>query len=76
MRLTADKAVTWNDSAAPDGLSPGKEHVGPDPFGLVGFQIAVARAASVPSRQVPASVPSSSFTDAVYEAAIDRWTGS
>lgn len=51
MRLTADKVVTWTDASAPAGVSPDKVYLGPDPFGLGGFQVAVAKAVSAPSRQ-------------------------
>lgn len=51
MRLTADKVVTWNDAAAPAGVTVDKVYLGPDPFGLGGFQVAVATAATSPSRQ-------------------------
>jgi len=51
MRLTADKVVTWNDPNAPAGVTPGKVYLGSDPHGLGGFQVAVASAATQPSRQ-------------------------
>lgn len=51
MRLTADKVVTWTDASAPAGVSPDKVYLGPDPFGLGGFQVAVAKAVTAPSRQ-------------------------
>lgn len=51
MRLTADKVVTWTDGAAPAGVTPEKVFLGPDPFGLGGFQVAVASALVTPSRQ-------------------------
>lgn len=51
MRLTADKVVAWTDASAPAGVTPEKVYLGPDPFGLGGFQVAVARAVSAPSRQ-------------------------
>lgn len=51
MRLTADKVVTWSDASSPAGVSPEKVYLGPDPFGLGGFQVAVATAVSAPSRQ-------------------------
>lgn len=51
MRLTADKVVTWTDASAPAGVTPDKIYLGPDPFGLGGFQVAVAEAVSAPSRQ-------------------------
>jgi hypothetical protein len=52
VRLTADKIVTWNDPSAPAGVTTEKVYLGPDPFGLGGFQVAVATAATAPSRQV------------------------
>ncbi len=51
MQLTADRIVGWSDNNPPVGVLPEKVYVGPDPFGLGGFQVAVASAASVPSRQ-------------------------
>lgn len=51
MRLTADKVVTWTDASAPTGVTPEKVYLGPDPFGLGGFQVAAATAVSAPSRQ-------------------------
>ena len=51
MRLTADKVVAWADASAPDGVTPDKVYLGPDPFGLGGFQVAVAKAVTAPSRQ-------------------------
>lgn len=51
MRLTADKIVAWTGVSAPAGISPSKIYLGPDPFGLGGFQIAVAYADSAPLRQ-------------------------
>ncbi len=51
MRLTADKVVSWTSPSVPAGVSPDKVYLGPDPFGLGGFQVAVAKATSVPSRQ-------------------------
>jgi hypothetical protein len=52
VRLTADKIVTWNDPSAPTGVTTEKVYLGPDPFGLGGFQVAVASAATAPSRQI------------------------
>ena len=52
MQLTADKIVKWNDPSAPAGVTTEKVYFGPDPFGLGGFQVAVATAATAPSRQV------------------------
>lgn len=50
MRLTADKSVTWNETSAPAGITPDKVYLGPDPFGLGGFQVAVATSTTVPAR--------------------------
>ena len=52
MRLTADKVVNWSNPSAPAGVNTEKVYFGPDPFGLGGFQVAVATAASAPSRQL------------------------
>ncbi|WP_238994981.1 hypothetical protein [Gordonia sp. JH63] len=52
MRLSAHKTVKWTVAPAPDGVAPEKVYFGPDPHHLGGFQVAVARAASAPSRQV------------------------
>ena len=52
MRLSADKTVKWTAASAPDGVAPEKVYFGPDPHHLGGFQVAVARAVSAPSRQV------------------------
>lgn len=51
VRLTADKVVTWTDASAPAGVTPEKVYLGPDPFGLGGFQVAVATAVAAPSRR-------------------------
>ncbi|RZU13984.1 hypothetical protein EV645_4844 [Kribbella rubisoli] len=51
MRLTADKVVTWIDASAPAGVTPEKVYLGPDPFGLGGFQVAMGKAVTAPSRQ-------------------------
>lgn len=50
MRLTANKIVTWADASAPAGITLEKVYLGPDPFGLGGFQVAVASAMTTPSR--------------------------
>ncbi len=50
MRLTASKVITWTDAAAPGGVTPENVYLGPDPYGLGGFQVAVATAATPPSR--------------------------
>lgn len=52
MRLTADKVVTWTISSATAGVTPEKVYLGADPFGLGGFQVAVATARINPSKQV------------------------
>lgn len=51
MQLTADKVVAWSEPSAPVGVTTEKVYVGPDPFNLGGFQVAVATAAIAPSRQ-------------------------
>ncbi len=50
MQLTADKVVKWSDKKVPDGLTLEKAYFGRDEDGLGGFQVALASAASVPSR--------------------------
>jgi hypothetical protein len=52
VRLTADKTVAWNEPSASTGVTTEKVYLGPDPFGLGGFQVAVAAAVTAPSRQV------------------------
>ncbi len=52
MKLTADNAIAWNEPSVPPGITTEKVYLGPDPFGLGGFQIAVASASAAPSRQV------------------------
>jgi Eco57I restriction-modification methylase len=52
VRLAGDRSVTWTDASAPAGVTPQKVYLGRDPFGLGGFQVAVAVAATTPSRQV------------------------
>lgn len=51
MRLNADKVVTWNQANPPAGVTLEKVYLGPDPIDLGGFQVAVARALTTPSRQ-------------------------
>lgn len=51
MRLAADPSVTWTDAGAPTGAVLQKVYLGPDPFGLGGFQMAVATATTEPSSQ-------------------------
>ena len=51
MQLTGDKVIAWNDPSAPTGITTEKVYLGPDPFGLGGFQVAVASALAAPSRQ-------------------------
>ncbi len=51
MNLTGDRFVTWSDPHAPTTVTTQKVFFGPDPFGLGGFQVAVANAATNPSRQ-------------------------
>lgn len=52
MRLIADRVVNWSESSAPGEVTTEKVYLGPDPYGLGGFQVAVARATTDPSRQV------------------------
>lgn len=51
MELTADTRVKWTLSTAPAGVTPRAVFIGPDPFGLGGFQTAVATSSTAPSRQ-------------------------
>lgn len=48
--LTADKIINWTEPSAPAGITTDKVYLGPDPFGLGGFQVAVANAATTPTR--------------------------
>jgi hypothetical protein len=50
VQLSADKVISWSEPTAPAGVEPSKVYLGPDPFGLGGFQVAVATARSAPSR--------------------------
>lgn len=50
--LNADKVVTWTQANPPAGVTLEKIYLGPDPFDLGGFQVAVAKAVTLPSRQV------------------------
>lgn len=52
MQLVGDQNVTWTDASAPAGVTPAKVYFGPDPFGLGGFQVAIAVSAVAPSKQV------------------------
>lgn len=52
MNLDADCVVSWSESSAPAGITLEAVYIGPDPHGLGGFQVAVASAATPPSRQV------------------------
>jgi hypothetical protein len=52
VRLTAEKIVAWNEPSAPAGVTTEKVYLGPDPFGLGGFQVAVATIVTPPNRQV------------------------
>jgi len=51
MHLTGDKVIARNEPSSPAGITPEKVYLGPDPFGLGGFQVAVASASTAPSRQ-------------------------
>jgi hypothetical protein len=50
--LTADKVITWIEPTAPLGVVSEKIYVGPDPYGLGGFQVAVASSSAGPTREV------------------------
>lgn len=52
MNLSAKKAIRWTEPSASAAVRTDKIYLGPDPHGLGGFQVAVASAASPPSRQV------------------------
>ena len=52
MNLTGARNVTWSDPHAPATVTTREVFFGPDPFGLGGFQVALANAAITPSRQV------------------------
>lgn len=43
--------MAWSEPSAPAGVTPQKVYFGPDPFGLGGFQVAMATATTPPSRQ-------------------------
>lgn len=49
--LHASSAVNWTDDL-PAGATPIKVHIGPDPVGLGGFQVALARVDTVPNRSM------------------------
>lgn len=51
MELTASKSVQWNQPRVPAGIKTEGVFIGPDPFGVGGFQIAIANSATAPSRQ-------------------------
>lgn len=51
MHLKGDRVIDWNDPSPPTGITPEKVYFGPDPFGLGGFQVAVASASATASRQ-------------------------
>lgn len=51
MRLVASKSVKWIERTAPAGVTTEQVFIGPDPFGLGGFQVAVANSRMSPSRQ-------------------------
>ena len=52
MNLTGDRNVAWADPHAPATVTTQEVFFGPDPFGLGGFQVAVANATTTPSRRV------------------------
>lgn len=51
MRLNGSKVLSWKESNASAGMTTDRIYFGPDPFGLGGFQVAVASASASPSRQ-------------------------
>ena len=48
--LSASQTVDWNDTA-PNGVAPLKVYIGPDPHGLGGFQVAIAKVSATPTRE-------------------------
>ena len=52
MRLSADRVVAWAEGDVPVGVAPEKIYSGPDPYGLGGFQVAVAASSTPPSNPV------------------------
>jgi hypothetical protein len=52
VNLTGDRNVAWADPHAPATVTTQRVFFGPDPFGLGGFQVAVANAATTPSKQL------------------------
>ena len=56
MKLTAEKVITWTQSAVPAGLHLDKIYLGADPFGLGGFQVATASSEGAPTREALRSI--------------------
>jgi hypothetical protein len=52
VELEGDRKVDWRDSSAHPTLSLQQVYFGPDPFGLGGFQVAIALGSVTPSKQV------------------------
>lgn len=52
MQLIASKAVQWAQPMTSAGVAVERVFIGPDPFGLGGFQVVVASSVTPPSRQV------------------------
>jgi len=52
VRLNGTKVLSWKEPSAPAGMTTDRIYLGPDPFGLGGFQVAVASTVTSPSRQV------------------------
>jgi hypothetical protein len=52
VNLTAEKTIVWTLSTVPAGLTLEKVYLGPDPYGLGGFQVAVASSTVPPTREV------------------------
>jgi hypothetical protein len=50
--LSGERSVAWRSLSAPATLTTQKVFFGPDPFGLGGFQIALATSPTVPAKQV------------------------
>lgn len=52
MRLNGERVISWSETTTPAGVTLDSVYFGPDPFGLGGFQVAVASSTLAPSRQV------------------------
>jgi hypothetical protein len=53
--LSAPLAVDWNGTAT-NGAIPRKVYIGPDPYGMGGFQVAIAEVTAPPSRETMLSL--------------------